>query len=70
MAAKGGGNYRSASNGRYVSQSQARAHLSTTVREAPGPSGSSGPRFRSAETGRYVTEGFAARHSSTTVREK
>jgi hypothetical protein len=70
MAAKGGGNYRDASSGRYVSQSHGRAHPSTTVREAPGPSGSSGPHFRSAETGRYVTEGFAARHSSTTVREK
>jgi hypothetical protein len=69
MAAKGGG-YRSASNGRYVSQNYGRSHPSTTVREAPGPSGSSGPHFRSAETGRYVTDGFAARHPSTTVREK
>lgn len=70
MAANGGGNYRSASSGRYVSQSHGRAHPSTTVREAFGSCRSSGPHFRSAETGRYVTEGFAARHPSTTMHEK
>jgi len=69
MAAKGGG-YRSASSGRFVSQNYGRSHPSTTVREAPGPSVSSGLHFRSAGTGRYVTEGFAARHPTTTVREK
>ncbi len=70
MAGKKGGGFRSASSGRYVTESYGRSHPTTTVREAPGPSGSSGVHHRSAMSGRYVTEQYAVRHPSKTIREK
>jgi hypothetical protein len=67
--AKKGGNVRSAVSGRFVKSGQASRSPSTTVREARGASGSSGPRFRSAITGRYVTTAHGKRSPRTTVRE-
>ncbi|MFC4595088.1 hypothetical protein [Sphingobium tyrosinilyticum] len=69
MSKKGGG-FRSASTGRYVSASHGRSHPGTTVNEAPGRSGSSGPHYRSASTGRYVSDHYGKTHPGTTVREK
>lgn len=50
-----GGGYRSVISGRYVTAKHGRASPGTTVKEAPGAKGSSGPHHRSANTGRYVT---------------
>lgn len=66
---KDGGNFRSATSGRFVTGAQGRANPSTTVREAPGKSGSSGPHYRSAISGRYVTTAHGKRSPHTTVRE-
>lgn len=68
MSKKGGG-FRSTSTGRYVSASFGKSHPRTTVREAPGPSGSSGTHYRSASTGRYVSNHYGWTHPGTTVRE-
>lgn len=65
-----GGHARSAVSGQYVSQSYANRHPYTTVREAPGPSGSSGPHYRSAKTGQYISSNYGRLHPNTTVREK
>jgi hypothetical protein len=67
---KGGGPYRSAVSGRYVIPRQGKANPSTTVHEAPGKHGSSGPLYRSAISGRYVTNAFGARNPKTTVRDR
>lgn len=67
--AKGGG-YRSAKTGQYVTQKQARSNPRTTIKEAPGKSGSSGARYRSAISGRYVTTKHGKSNPDTTVREK
>ena len=67
---KGGGSYRGARTGRYVSPKHGKASPRTTVREAPGKSGSSGPRYRSAISGRYVTTKHGKSSPSTTVRER
>lgn len=66
---KDGGNFRSAASGRFVTGTQARANPTTTVREAAGKSGSSGPHYRSAISGRYVTTAHGKRSPNTTVRE-
>ena len=66
--AKGGG-FRSAGTGRYVSKGAGKANPGTTVREAPGASGSSGPHYRSAGSGRYVTTKHGKASPGTTVRE-
>lgn len=66
--AKGGG-FRSAGTGRYASASSGRSNPRTTVREAAGKSGSSGPHYRSAISGRYVTTKHGKASPSTTVRE-
>ena len=66
---KGGGSYRSARTGRYVTAKHGKARPRTTVRETPGKSGSSGPRYRSAISGRYVTTKHGKSSPSTTVRE-
>ena len=66
---KGGGHYRSAISGRYVTTSHGQRSPRTTVLEAPGKSGSSGPHFRSAITGQYVTDAHGQRSPRTTVRE-
>jgi len=66
---KGGGSYRSAVSGRFVTSAHGRRSPSTTVRESSGKSGSSGPHYRSAISGRYVTTAHGKRSPSTTVRE-
>jgi hypothetical protein len=66
---KGGGHYRSAISGRYVTSSHGKRSPSTTVRESSGKSGSSGPHYRSAISGRYVTTAHGKRSPNTTVRE-
>ncbi len=72
MASKGngGGSYRSAKSGRYVSESYGKSHPRTTVKEAPGPSGSTGGAYRSAATGRFVTAKYGKANPKSTVREK
>jgi hypothetical protein len=65
-----GTNTRNATNGQYVSSSYGNRNPTTTLREASGPSGSSGPHYRSAVTGQYVTNNYGKAHPRTTVREK
>lgn len=65
----GGGSYRSAISGRYVTSAHGQRSPHTTVREAPGKSGSSGGHYRSAISGRYVTNAHGQRSPNTTVRE-
>jgi hypothetical protein len=65
----GGGSYRSAISGQYVTTGQGKASPNTTVHESSGPSGSSGPHYRSAISGRYVTTAHGKRSPNTTVRE-
>lgn len=69
MAKGKGGSYRSAISGRYVTAKHGKASPRTTVREAPGKSGSSGPHYRSAISGRYVTTKHGKASPNTTVRE-
>lgn len=66
---KGGGSYRSAVSGRFVTSVQGRRSPSTTVRESSGKSGSSGLHYRSAISGRYVTTAHGKRSPNTTVSE-
>lgn len=66
---KGGGGFRSAKTGRYVTTSYGKSHSRTTVHEAAGKSGSSGAHFRSAISGRYVTTKHGKASPGTTVRE-
>lgn len=66
----GGGHYRSAISGRYVTGAHGKRSPSTTVRESSGKSGSSGAHYRSAISGRYVTTSHGKRSPNTTVREK
>lgn len=63
------GGFRSAGTGRYVSSSNWRSNPRTTVHEAAGKSGSSGPHYRSAISGRYVTTKHGKASPGTTVRE-
>lgn len=63
---KGGGHYRSAISGRYVTTAHGQRSPHTTVREASGPSGSVNGATRSAITGQFVRGG----NPSTTTREK
>ena len=71
MVGKGsGGNYRSAKSGRYVTKSHAKSHPRTTVKEAPGKSGSTGGSYRSASSGRFVTAKHGKANPTTTLREK
>lgn len=67
---KGGGHYRSAISGRFVTSGHGRRSPRTTVREAAGRSGITGGRYRSAISGRFVTTSHGRRSPSTTVREK
>ncbi len=70
MAGKGkGGGFRSAISGRYVTAQHGKASPRTTVKEAPGPSGSSGSHYRSAISGRYVTTRRGKASPRTTVKE-
>jgi hypothetical protein len=68
--AKGGGGYRSANTGRYVSKAYGKSHPKTTVKEAPGASGETGGSYRSAVSGRFVTSKYGRTHPATTLREK
>lgn len=70
MMASKGGSYRSAKTGRYVSTGHGKANPRTTVREAPGKSGSTGGSYRSAISGRFVTTRHGKASPHTTVREK
>lgn len=72
MAGKGksSGGYRSAKSGRYVTKSYGKSHPRTTVKEAPGKSGSTGGAYRSAVSGRFVTARYGKANPGTTVREK
>lgn len=63
---KGGGHYRSAISGRYVTTAHGQRSPHTTVLEAPGRSGSTGGATRSAITGQFVRSG----NPNTTTREK
>jgi hypothetical protein len=65
----GGGHYRSAISGRYVTEKHGKASPNTTVKEASGPHGSSGEHYRSAISGRYVTAKHGKAHPNTTVKD-
>lgn len=67
---KGGGSYRSARTGRYVTAAHGKRSPRTTVREASGKSGSTGGAYRSAISGRFVTAAHGRRSPGTTTREK
>jgi hypothetical protein len=71
MAGKkgGGGHYRSAISGRYMTTADGKASPHTTVRESSGSTGSSGGTYRSAISGRYVTTAHGKASPKTTVRE-
>jgi hypothetical protein len=66
----GGGSYRSAGTGRYVTAAHGRCSPGTTVHEAPGRSGLTGGSYRSAGTGRFVTAAHGRRSPGTTTHEK
>jgi len=66
---KGGGSYRSAISGRYVTSSHGKAGPRTTVKESGGKSGSTGGAYRSAISGRFVTTKHGRASPHTTVRE-
>lgn len=65
---KGGGSYRSAISGRYVTAAHGRRSPHTTVRESHG-AGSSGGTYRSAISGRYVTTAHGLRSPRTTIKD-
>ena len=67
---KGGGVYRSARSGRYVTKAYGKSHPRTTVKETPGKSGSTGGSYRSAVSGRFVTAKYGKANPKTTLREK
>lgn len=67
---KGGGSYRSAISGRYVTAKHGKASPRTTVNESGGKSGTTGGSYRSAISGRFVTAKHGRSSPSTTVREK
>ncbi len=69
MMAKGGGGFRSAKSGRFVTASYGKSNPRTTVHESAGKSGSSGAHYRSAISGRYVTTKHGKASPGTTVRE-
>ena len=64
----GGGHYRSAISGRFVTSAHGKASPRTTVRES-NSGGSSGGHYRSAISGRYVTTAHGKTSPHTTVRE-
>lgn len=72
MAGKGqgGGGFRSANSGRYVTKVYGKSRPRTTVKEAPGKSGSTGGSYHSAVSGRFVTAKYGKANPKTTVREK
>lgn len=66
---KGGGPYRSAISGQYLTPSQGKSSPRTTVKESAGKSGSTGEAYRSAISGRFVTTKHGRASPHTTVRE-
>ena len=66
----GGGHYRSAISGRFVTSAHGRRSPSTTVRESSGKSGSTGGAYRSAISGRFVTAAHGKRSPHSTTHEK
>jgi len=70
-ASKGGGHYRSAKSGRYVTSRHGKSSPRTTLYESTSGGGKSdsGAGYRSAISGRYVTAAHAKRSPNTTVRE-
>lgn len=62
-----GGNYRSATSGRYVTAKRGKASPNTTVKETRG--GGSTGSYRSAISGRFVTEKHGKASPRTTVKE-
>ncbi len=66
---KGGGSYRSAISGRYVTAKHGKASPRTTVKESTGASKGSGVHYRSAISGRYVTSAHGMASPRTTVKE-
>lgn len=68
---KGGGSYRSAISGRFVTTKHGKSSPSTTVRETKSSgSGTSGGHYRSAISGRYVTTAHGRASPRTTIFEK
>lgn len=63
----GGGSYRSAISGRYVTAKHGKASPNTTVRETRG--GGSTGSARSAVSGKFVSGSYAKAHPRTTVKE-
>jgi hypothetical protein len=63
----GGGHFRSAISGRYVTKAHGKRSPSTTVFEKTG--GGSTGSARSAKSGRFVTDAQAKRNPRTTVKE-
>ena len=66
----GGGKYRSAISGRYVTAKHGKASPKTTVKEASGKSGNTGGSYRSAISGRFVTTKHGKASPNTTLKEK
>ncbi|MFN3728059.1 MAG: hypothetical protein ACK4SZ_17340 [Allosphingosinicella sp.] len=65
---KGGGSYRSAISGRFVTAKHGKASPRTTVRHGAG-TGSSGGRYRSAISGRFVTTAHGKASPRTTIKD-
>jgi hypothetical protein len=65
---KGGGSYRSAISGRFVTAKHGRSSPQTTVRESPG-AGSAGGTYRSAISGRFVTTAHGKASPRTTIKD-
>lgn len=66
----GGGHYRSAISGRFVTSRHGKASPHTTVRESAGKYGSTGGSYRSAISGRFVTAKHGKASPNTTTHEK
>lgn len=64
----GGGSFRSAISGRFVTAKHGGSSPRTTVREAAG-GGSSGGTYRSAISGRFVTSKHGKASPHTTIKD-
>lgn len=65
---KGGGSFRSAISGRFVTAKHGEASPRTTVFERSG-GGSTGGTYRSAISGRFVTTAHGKRSPNTTIKD-
>ena len=68
MSKGSGGNYRSASSGRFVNAAQGQRNPTKTVHESRG-AGSAGGTYRSAISGRFVTTAHGKRSPDTTIKD-